>query len=118
MSKVNIPKILRTQAQFSLDELKKKDWGKMPIDDLMQAKDRLYQLYPPDIAHNSAIRTIHERFEQSLKPLAEKHKYGKIVKDMLKLQKKFEAYEVEKKELMRGYVIQEINGFMIEKKLK
>ena len=115
---VNIKNILQTQSQFVLDELNKKDLKKMPLNELETNIKRLYALQPPDEAHKIAIFTIHKRYEESLKPIQKKHKFDKIMQDMLKLQKKFDKYETEQQKLMRGYMMQEINGFKIEKKLK
>lgn len=114
---VNIDHLIKTQAQFSLDEFRKKDWFTMPLDELQTGLRRLYEISKPDNAHNIAIMTIHRRCEESMKPIRKKHNYDKMIKEMKKLQEKYDAYEKEKEKLIRGYMIQEIRGFIKEKKL-
>jgi len=114
--KPKVKNIMKAQVNFSIDEFKKKDLKKMSYKDLQRQLDRFYSLSFPDKKHMIAIETIHRRLEENLKGLRKKHKLKENIEKMQKLDKKLCAYEAAKRELAKGYMIQELRGFIIENK--
>lgn len=111
MSKSNVKSILKNQVIYILDELKKKDIEKMPIDELRKIINRLYEICPPTREHEIAIMTLHKRYEANRELLREKYKVDK-------LEKSIKDFQDEQATQIKGFMIQEINGFKIENKLK
>ncbi len=107
----SVKNIVKNQVEYILGELKKKDLEKMSPEELRKIVNRLYEFHPPNYAHNLAITTLHKRYEENQKGLRKKYKIDK-------LEQTIKDYQAEQRTQIKGFMMQEINGFKIENKLK
>ena len=107
--KFNVKSALKNQVDYIVGELGKKDLTKMPLPELRNTINRLYELYPPKREHDIAITTLHKRFEENQRELRKKYKIDKLEETIKK-------YKEEQTTQIRGFMIQEIKGFKIENK--